>query len=99
MWDLVKDRVIPALNVRAALAAVESGNVEAGIVYKTDAALSKRVRVAYEVPRAEGPKVVYALAPVATSRKKATASLVQHLQSAEAREVFARFGFLVLGGR
>ena len=43
--------------VRAALAAVESGNVDAGIVYKTDAAISKKVRIAYAVPAESGPSV------------------------------------------
>lgn len=99
LWAVLKDRVVPALNVRAALAAVESGNVEAGIVYKTDASLSKRARVLFEVPRADGPPIVYPLAPVATSTKAATAEFVRHLQSAAARQVFARYGFVVLGGQ
>lgn len=99
LWAALKDRIVPALNVRAALAAVESGNVEAGIVYKTDAALSKRARVLFEVPRAEGPAIVYPLAPVVPKSKAATAAFVQHLQSAAAREVFVRYGFVVLGGQ
>ncbi len=99
LWARVERQVIPALNVRAAVSAVESENAEAGIVYKTDAAISKRVKVAYEVPRAEGPAIVYPLAQVATSRKPATGAFVRHLQSASAREVFVRFGFLVLGGQ
>ena len=99
LWAALKDRIVPALNVRAALAAVESGNVEAGIVYKTDASLSKRVKVLFEVPRAEGPAIVYPLAPVVPSSKAETAAFVQHLQSAAARQVFARYGFVVLGGQ
>src|SRR5262249_55867345 len=43
LWSAVEPKVIPTENVRAALAAVEAGNVEAGIVYKTDAAISKKV--------------------------------------------------------
>lgn len=96
LWPQVAKQVIPTLNVRAALAAVESESAAAGIVYKTDAALSKRVRVAFEVPRAEGPAIVYPLAPLAASAKPATAAFVQHLRSAEVRAVFAQFGFVVL---
>ena len=59
LWDAVKDKVVPTENVRAALAAVESGNVEAGFVYKTDALLSKKVKVAVEISAAEGPKISY----------------------------------------
>ena len=100
LWSRLEKQLIPTLNVRAALSAVESENADAGIVYKTDAAISKRVKVALEVPRAEGPAIVYALAPVTSSQKPAvTAAFVKHLQSSRARAVFARFGFLVLGGQ
>jgi molybdate transport system substrate-binding protein len=100
LWAQLKGRVVPALNVRAALSMVESENAPAGVVYKTDAAVSKRVKVAYEVPRATGPTIVYPVAPVATSKKPAlAAAFVAHLRSAEALLVFARFGFLALGGQ
>ena len=42
--DGALSKVVPTDNVRAALAAVESGNVEAGVVYKTDVAISKKVK-------------------------------------------------------
>jgi molybdate transport system substrate-binding protein len=83
--------------VRAALSAVEAGNVDAGIVYKTDAAVSKRVEIAFTVPRERGPLIVYPLAPIAASKKAGTGALVGALTSASAREVYARHGFLVLG--
>ncbi len=99
LWGKVKDRVVPTLNVRAALSAVESENADAGIVYRTDAAISKRVRVAFEVPRDQGPAIVYPLAPLAASRKPATAEFVRYLLSASAREVYGRHGFVVLPNR
>jgi molybdate transport system substrate-binding protein len=99
LWERVKDKVVPTLNVRAALAAVESENADAGIVYRTDAAISKRVRVAFEVPREQGPAIVYPLAPLAASKKPATAELVKYLTSPSARGVYERFGFIVLGGK
>ena len=97
LWDKVKDKVVPTLNVRAALSAVESENADAGIVYRTDAASSKRVKVAFEVPRDQGPAIVYPLAPMAGSKKPATAELVRYLTSASAREIYGRYGFVVLG--
>jgi len=96
LWDRLQDKVVPTLDVRAALAAVEAGHVDAGVVYRTDAAISTRVKVVFAVPREQGPAIVYALAPVAASRKPATALLVRHLTSEVARAVYRRFGFLVL---
>ena len=96
LWSKVIDRVVPTENVRAALAAVESGNVEAGIVYKTDAEISKKVRVAYEVPRATGPKISYPFAVLAGSKEPAAARrLLEYLTSAPALDVFRRYGFLI----
>lgn len=96
LWSKVVGKVIPTDNVRGALAAVESGNVDAGIVYKTDALISKGVRVAYEVPASEGPVISYPVAVVADSRQQAAAQRVlDFLQSPRAREVFRKYGFLV----
>ena len=99
LWAALEDRVLPALNVRAALSAVESEHADAGIVYRTDVAASRRVAVAFEVPREQGPSIVYPLAPIATSRRPAAAELVRYLLSARAREIYARHGFVVLAER
>jgi molybdate transport system substrate-binding protein len=96
LWQRLKQNVMPTLNVRTALAVVESENADAGIVYRTDAAISKRVRVAFEVPKEQAPAIVYPLAPLTGSKKAATRELVRYLVSDAARKVYARYGFLVL---
>jgi molybdate transport system substrate-binding protein len=96
LWDELVDKVVPTLNVRAALAAVESEHADAGIVYRTDAAISKRVKVAFEVPREQAPAIVYPLARIAASTTPAAAELLRYLTSAPAREVYGRYGFIVL---
>jgi molybdate transport system substrate-binding protein len=97
LWDRISSRVIPIENVRAALAAVESGNVDAGIVYKTDAGISKKVKIAYEVPRAESPRISYPFAVLAGSeRKEAASKLLDYLHSPAALAIFRRYGFLIL---
>lgn len=95
LWKQVIDKVIPTENVRACLAAVESGNVDAGIVYKTDALISKRVKVAYEVAAADGPKISYPLAVVKDSKQaEAARKFAAYLAGPEARAVFVKYGFL-----
>src|SRR5262245_6797203 len=96
LWDRLKDQVVPTLDVRAALAAVESEHADAAIVYATDAAISKQVRVAYRVPREQGPKIIYPLAPVKASKKAGARALTRFLASPEARPTYERFGFIVL---
>lgn len=100
LWEVVRGKVVPTENVRAALAAVEAGNAQAGIVYATDARISRRVRVAFAVPPADGPRILYPAAVVRGARNRAAAlRLLDYLAGAEAAETFAKYGFLPPPGR
>jgi molybdate transport system substrate-binding protein len=95
MWSALAKKIVPLENVRAVLAAVESGNADAGFVYKTDALTSQRVRIAIEVPVDEGPKIVYPAAIVNdTKSAEAARQFLAYLRGAEAQAVFAHYGFL-----
>jgi molybdate transport system substrate-binding protein len=95
LWASLSERVVPALDVRAALAAVESGGADAGIVYRTDAAISKRARVAFEVPADEGPAISYALAALRDRpRLELARAVVARLSGPEAGPTYERFGFV-----
>jgi len=95
LWPKLSDKVVPTENVRACLAAVEAGNVDAGVVYKTDALISKKVKIAYEVAVNEGPKISYPLAVLKDAEHaEAARRFAAYLTSDEARAVFTRFGFL-----
>jgi molybdate transport system substrate-binding protein len=96
IWTSVESKIVPTDNVRAALAAVESGNVEVGMVYKTDAAISKKVRVAYEVPGSDSPAISYPMAVLKEAKDlEAAKRFLKHLDSLEAGRVFEKFGFIV----
>ncbi len=95
LWDGLDAKIVPLNNVRAVLAAVASGNADAGFVYKTDARISPRVRIAVEVPLQEGPRITYPVAIVRDPRSPAAAqAFVAFLDTAAAQAIFARYGFL-----
>jgi len=95
LWSALKAKIVPVRDVRATLASVESGNVEAGFVYKTDAAVSNKVKIAYEVPLVSGPKITYAVAIVRESTQKDRArDFIHYLRSPAAMMVFKKFGFI-----
>ncbi|MGH7886315.1 MAG: molybdate ABC transporter substrate-binding protein [Candidatus Binatia bacterium] len=97
LWDQVKPKVVPVQDARATLASVESGNVEAGFVYKTDAAVSNKVKIVYEVPVERGPKITYPLALIKESREKEAArDFANYLGSPSAKAAFKKYGFVVL---
>lgn len=97
LWEKIEPKVVSTENVRACLAAVESGNVDAGIVYKTDAAISKKVKVLFEAPAGETPKITYPMAALKGSKQlDAARKYLDFLDTPEAKAVFEKFGFVVL---
>lgn len=97
LWRQVKPKVVPVQDVRATLASVESANVEAGFVYKTDAAVSRKVKIAYEVPIDKGPKITYPVAIVKESkRKEAARDFLNFVQNPASKELFKKYGFIVV---
>ncbi|MFA5056593.1 MAG: molybdate ABC transporter substrate-binding protein [Opitutaceae bacterium] len=95
LWELIAGKTVPTENVRAVLAAVESGNVDAGIVYKTDALISRKVRIALEIPPGKGPPISYPLALIKGSRNSAAAArFLARLTSPAGKSVFTKYGFL-----
>ena len=94
-WPRLLEKCVPLDTVRAALAAVESGNAEAGFVYRTDALISRKVAIALEIPPAAGPRIRYPAAVLKAARAPdAARALVAYLAGPEAQKVFAKFGFL-----
>jgi molybdate transport system substrate-binding protein len=95
IWDQIAPRVIPVESVRAALAAVETGNTDAGIVYKTDALHSKKVKIAWEVPASEGPAIAYPAAMVQGSKNTAEAKkFLDYLREPASLKTFEKYGFI-----
>lgn len=93
-WAEVSRNLIPTLDVRAALAAVESGHVEAAIVYRTDARIARSARVAFEPT--EQPDIVYPLAITSRARRAPADAFVALATSAEGRAIFEKAGFVVV---
>lgn len=95
VWNGVKDRIARADNVRATLALVERGEVPFGIVYATDAAASKKVRVVGTFPPGSHPPITYPLALLKTSASREAEAFRRFLLSREGKAIFARRGFAV----
>ena len=96
LWHKLESKMVPTENVRAALAAVESGNVDAGFVYKTDANISKKVKIAFSVPIEKGPVIRYPVAIVKGGTDSAAVeAFLRYLESDNARKIFEQYGFIV----
>jgi molybdate transport system substrate-binding protein len=93
LWRSIETKMIGAQSVRQALDYVARGEVEAGFVYSTDAAImAEKVRVAFVVPT-EKP-VLYPIAlMVASQNVVAALQFVAYVASPPGRSILARYGF------
>jgi molybdate transport system substrate-binding protein len=96
VWDSVRGRIVPVANVRAALAAVTNGSVEASIVYQSD---TVGVDVHAVIVDGRGaPNIVYPAAIVRNSQNREEAQrFLAFLRGPQAYKVFARYKFAPVG--
>lgn len=98
IWDEVQARANFGTDVRTVLSWVETGDVDCGVVYATDAFTSDAVTIAAEAPEGSCDRVVYPAGIVAGSEVADEAEeFLQYLQSAEASSVFESYGFTMAG--
>jgi len=94
LWQQIKPKLVLGNNVRQVLTFVESGNVDAGIVYATDAKASDKVTVRLTAAENLHSPIVYPLAVIRNSRNSAAAkTFVEFLAGDRAKIVFQKYGF------
>lgn len=92
----VKPKLVYANTVRQVLAAVESGNADAGFVYTTDAKISNQVKVVVTADNSYHSPIAYPMAVLKDSKNiDAAKAFVQYLLSDEAKGVLRKYGFIV----
>lgn len=98
VWNSVVNRSVNAENVRVALAYVSRGEAALGIVYTTDALGDKGVRIVGTFPDNTHAPIVYPAALTRDAKPQAKAFL-DFLSSDDARTIFKKYGFIILGER
>ena len=96
----IESKLILCSDVRQVLTYVESGNVDAGIVYSTDALISDKVKVIAEAPAEVNAKIVYPVAVLKDSKHQDDAKNYEDfLFSDQAKVVFEKYGFVMVGNQ
>ncbi|KLI64387.1 molybdate ABC transporter substrate-binding protein [Aurantiacibacter marinus] len=93
LWHDVQDKIVPTENVRAALALVQAGEAQLGIVYATDAAASDRVYLAAIFDPRDTPEISYPAARLSAAQHPQTGALLEFLSGPVAQEIYAAHGF------
>ncbi|MFQ6058500.1 MAG: molybdate ABC transporter substrate-binding protein [Anaerolineae bacterium] len=99
LWQEVQGKLVLAENVRQVLAYVEQDEVEAGLVYATDAAMGRAVRVVATAPSGSHPPIRYPIAVLANSQHKELAlEFIAFVRGQHGRAILRQYGFTPLGG-
>jgi len=94
IWKEVESKTVYAKDVRQVLSYVETGNVDAGIVYKTDALVSDKVKIAATADPATHTPIIYPVGIIKDSDQyEAAKEFYEYLQSDDAVKVFEEYGF------
>ncbi|NER36287.1 MAG: molybdate ABC transporter substrate-binding protein [Oscillatoria sp. SIO1A7] len=98
LYDRIKPKLVFTKDVRQVLAYVETGNVDAGVVYATDAQLSNGVKAIAVARKEHHSPIVYPVAVVKDSKQpEAAKAFLQFLSSPEAKAAFEQYGFKIAG--
>ena len=96
VWSSVASKIAPAQDVRATLLLVSRGEAPLGIVYQTDAAADKGVKIVGAFPEQTHPPIIYPIAVTSASTNPGAAAYVGFLKSPAAKPAFEKQGFVVL---
>lgn len=94
-WSAVEPKIARADSVRAALAFVERGEVPLGVVYATDAAVTKKVKVVGVFPDTMHDPIVYPFALIAGKETAGAKAFIDYIREPAAKGIFAKYGFKV----
>ena len=94
--DQVKAKAVYGSNVRQVLSWVDTGEVDAGVVYATDAAISKGNKVICTAPEGSHKPVIYPMAIIkSTKQAEAAKAFAAYMAGADGKKVFEKYGFAV----
>lgn len=96
LWDALQGVLVQAKDVRQVLSYVETGNADAGFVYRTDALSSDASKVAFAVPPESYAPIHYPAGIVKDSdHPEEAAAFYDFLRSKEALDIFVQYGFSI----
>jgi len=100
LWEKLEKRIMFAKDVRQVLAYVESGNVDAGLVYQSDTLALKSGAVVATAPAGSHSAIVYPMAEIKGSKSRVeTVKFSAFLQTAEAAKIFEKYQFIPVAPR
>ena len=99
LWGKLANHIVYAKDVRQVLTYVDSGNVDAGLVYRSDAVALRGAVIVGVAPKGSHSPIVYPMAAIVQGKNlEATKRFMAFLKTPEASRIFARFRLIPLQG-
>ncbi len=96
LWEAVEAKTVFAKDVREVLTWVEQSEVDAGIVYSTDAQISSKVKIAASAPLGSHEAILYPVAVIRDTKEvEAAKAFIAFLKTEKAQEIFKKYGFAI----
>ena len=92
--DIVKPKAVYGSDVRNVLSWAETGEIDCGIVYETDAKIANNINIVSQAPEGSHRRVIYPIAVIKSSQNKEEAQkFIDYISTDSSMEVFNRYGF------
>ncbi|PGM55557.1 molybdate ABC transporter substrate-binding protein [Bacillus sp. AFS053548] len=94
VWKAIEGKIVYGKDVRQVLSYVETNNVDAGIVYKTDALTSTKVKIVATATENTHDQIIYPLGVIKNSKQpKEAKKFYEYLQNDESMKILEKYGF------
>jgi len=100
LWEKVQKRILYAKDVRTVLTYVDTGNVDAGLVYRSETTAMKSGTLVAVAPKGSHSPIHFSMAILKSSKhQEETRKFMEFLKTAEAAEIFEKYRFTPLFGK
>ena len=97
LWQRIQPKIVFTKDVRSVVTYVELGNVDAGLVYRTDVLKSKKVHIVTPIATEAHEPIVYAIAAIKhTPYPKAAKDFIEFLSKEGSTQIFQKHGFKII---
>ncbi len=93
IFNSIKENIVYGKDATTVKSYVESGNVDLGIVYKSDAMSLKNSSIVYEFPENTYEKIKYALAPIKNNEENK--EIIDLINSKKGKDILKKYGFSI----
>lgn len=97
VWNDIKDKIIYGNGAKVVKSYVERGEVDCGIIYKSDGNSLENSTIVMEIPKDIHEKIIYSIAPIKGYKyEEECRKIIEFINSNEGKKIFEKYGFTIM---